>query len=139
DCSNSHHTVSRNLDEKHNRFNVFKYNAHHVHNANKNDKPYKLKSNKFADMTNHEFKSAYAGSNVKHHRMLWGSPKGNGTFMYEKVDTVPPSVDWRKKGAVTHVKDQGHCVSVRLLRPWDVSHVYIVAVNVRIANAFQKL
>ncbi|GMP33976.1 LOW QUALITY PROTEIN: hypothetical protein CsSME_00007056 [Camellia sinensis var. sinensis] len=109
DLYERHHTASRNLDEKHNRFNVFKYNAHHVHNANKNDKPYKLKLNKFADMTNHEFKSAYAGSNVKHHRMLWGSPKGNGTFMYEKVDTVPPSVDWRKKGAVTHVKDQGHC------------------------------
>ncbi|KAL7191812.1 hypothetical protein ACSBR2_023814 [Camellia fascicularis] len=104
----SHHTVSRSLDEKHNQFNVFKYNVHHVHNANK-DKPYKLMLNKFADMTNHKFKSAYASSNVKHHRMLWGSPKGSGTFMYEKVDMVPPSIDWRKKGAITRVKDQGQC------------------------------
>lgn len=73
------------------------------------DKPYKLKLNKFADMTNHEFRSTYAGSKVNHHRMFRGTPRGNGTFMYEKVNKVPSSVDWRKKGAVTDVKDQGRC------------------------------
>ncbi|XP_061351273.1 vignain-like [Gastrolobium bilobum] len=107
----SHHTVSRSLDDKHKRFNVFKANVMHVHDTNKMDKPYKLKLNKFADMTNHEFRSAYAGSKVNHHRMFKGTPRGNGTFMYEKVHRVPPSVDWRKKGAVTPVKDQGHCGS----------------------------
>lgn len=105
----SHHTVSNSLDEKHRRFNVFKHNVQHVHNFNKEDKPYKLKLNKFAGMTSHEFQSAYAGSKIKHHRMLRGSPLGNGSFIYEKVDKVPPSVDWRKKGAVTAVKNQGHC------------------------------
>ena len=105
----SHHTVSRSLGEKHKRFNVFKANVMHVHNTNKMDKPYKLKLNKFADMTNHEFRSTYAGSKVDHHRMFRGTPRGKGTFMYEKVDSVPASVDWRKKGAVTAVKDQGHC------------------------------
>ncbi|KHN07963.1 Vignain [Glycine soja] len=83
----------------------------HVHNTNKMDKPYKLKLNKFADMTNHEFRSTYAGSKVNHHRMFRDMPRGNGTFMYEKVGSVPASVDWRKKGAVTDVKDQGHCGS----------------------------
>ncbi|XP_028791793.1 vignain-like [Neltuma alba] len=107
----SHHTVSRSLNEKHRRFNVFKANAIHVHNTNKMDKPYKLKLNRFADMTNHEFQNAYAASKVNHHRMFRGTPRGNGTFMYEKVDRVPPSVDWRKKGAVTAVKDQGQCGS----------------------------
>ncbi|XP_027355741.1 vignain [Abrus precatorius] len=107
----SHHTVSRSLSDKHKRFNVFKTNVMHVHNTNKMDKPYKLKLNKFADMTNHEFRSTYAGSKVNHHRMFRGTPRGNGIFMYEKVGTVPPSVDWRKKGAVTAVKDQGQCGS----------------------------
>ncbi|TKY73587.1 Vignain protein [Spatholobus suberectus] len=107
----SHHTVSRSLGDKHKRFNVFKANVMHVHNTNIMDKPYKLKLNKFADMTNHEFRSTYAGSKVNHHRMFRGTPRGNGTFMYEKVGSVPPSVDWRKKGAVTDVKDQGKCGS----------------------------
>lgn len=105
----SHHTVSTSLGQKHLRFNVFKENVMHVHNTNKMDKPYKLKLNKFADMTNHEFSSTYAGSKVKHHRMLRGTPHGSGSFMYEKADTVPPSVDWRNKGTVTSVKDQGQC------------------------------
>lgn len=107
----SHHTISRNLDEKHKRFNVFKENVKYVHNFNKQDKPYKLKLNKFGDMTNHEFRSAYAGSKVKHHRMLRGTTRSNGTFMYENVVNIPPSIDWRKKGAVTGVKDQGQCGS----------------------------
>ncbi|KAL9375438.1 hypothetical protein Peur_032317 [Populus x canadensis] len=105
----SHHTVSTSLDEKHKRFNVFKENVMHVHKTNKMGKPYKLKLNKFADMTNHEFRSVYAGSKVKHHRMFRGTPRGNGSFMYGKVEKVPTSVDWRKKGAVTAVKDQGQC------------------------------
>lgn len=95
--------------EKQRRFNVFKANAFHVHETNKMDKPYKLKLNKFADMTNHEFKSKFAGSKIKHHRMLQGDRIGNKTFMYANVDSVPTSVDWRKKGAVTPVKDQGQC------------------------------
>ncbi|KAL7090892.1 hypothetical protein ACP275_12G070500 [Erythranthe tilingii] len=107
----SHHTVSKSLDDKHKRFNVFKANAHYVNNFNKKDMPYKLKLNKFADMTSHEFKSVYAGAKVKHHRTVQGNVRGNGTFMYENVRTVPPSVDWREKGSVTGVKDQGQCGS----------------------------
>ncbi|KZV36969.1 hypothetical protein F511_27706 [Dorcoceras hygrometricum] len=107
----SHHTVSRSIDEKNKRFNVFKANIHYVHNFNKKNKPYKLKLNKFADMTNHEFRSVYSGSKVRHHRMLQGSLRGNETFMYVNVQDVPPSVDWRKKGSVTGVKDQGQCGS----------------------------
>lgn len=105
----SHHTISRSLDEMHKRFNVFKENVMHVHNTNKMDKPYKLKLNSFADMTNHEFRSIYAGSKIKHHRMFRGTPHGSGSFMYERKDSVPASVDWRLKGAVTSVKNQRHC------------------------------
>ncbi|XP_030476319.2 vignain-like [Syzygium oleosum] len=107
----SHHTVSRSLEDKQKRFNVFKQNVMHVYWVNLQDKPYKLKLNKFADMTNHEFRSLYAGSKVGHHRMFRGVRCGSESFMYEEFTPVPPSVDWREKGAVTNVKDQGQCGS----------------------------
>lgn len=105
----SHHRVSTSLEEKQRRFNVFKANVQYVHNFNKKDKPYKLKLNKFADMTTHEFKSLYASSKIKHHRMLQGASRASPSFNYANVTDIPPSVDWRAKGAVTDVKDQGQC------------------------------
>lgn len=103
----SHHTVSRDLTDKQQRFNVFKANVHHIHKVNKMDRPYKLKLNQFADMTNHEFGNFY-GAKITHFRMLRGSRSNTG-FMHGKTDNLPASVDWRKKGAVTGVKNQGKC------------------------------
>ncbi|TYJ05992.1 hypothetical protein E1A91_A12G202200v1 [Gossypium mustelinum] len=117
----SHLMVSRSLDEKHKRFNVFKQNVKHVLHTNNDNKPYKLMLNKFADMTNHEFRNAYASSKIRHHRMFQGTPRGTSSFTYENVNNVPTSVDWRKKGAVTAVKDQGQCGSC-----WAFSSVVAV-------------
>lgn len=103
----SQHTVSRDLSEKRRRFNVFKANVLHVHKVNQMDKPYKLKLNKFADMTSHEFRNLYT-SKIKHHRMLRGSRPTTG-FMHENTENLPASVDWRAQGAVTDIKNQGNC------------------------------
>ncbi|XP_043726340.1 vignain-like [Telopea speciosissima] len=118
----SHHTVSRDLSEKPKRFNVFKENAKFIHEFNKKDHPYKLKLNKFGDLTNHEFRNFYASSKVKHHNMMRGSSRAaTGGFMYEDFDRSPASIDWREKGAVTPIKNQGQCGSC-----WTFSTVVAV-------------
>lgn len=104
----SHHTVSRDLEEKKKRFSVFKENLKHIHKVNQMDKPYKLKLNAYADMTNYEFLNSYGGSKVSHYRMLHGPRRSTG-FIHEKTEDFPSFVDWRKKGAVAPIKNQGRC------------------------------
>ena len=81
--------------------------------------------NKFADMTNHEFRSTYAGSKISHHRMLHGERIGNKSFMYANDDNIPASVDWRKKNAVTPVKDQGHCGNTFYIKLFTCLRTYL--------------
>lgn len=49
-----YHKVTEKSSE---RFNIFKNNVQHIHNHNQMDKSYKLKINRFADMTEEEVKS----------------------------------------------------------------------------------
>lgn len=103
----SNHTVSRDPVETEKRFPVFKQNVRYIHEANKRDRPYKLALNKFADMTREEFRKTYAGAKVN--RMRQERLKRSDGFMHEDTKNLPASVDWRQKGAVTAVKNQGRC------------------------------
>nr|XP_043636950.1 vignain-like [Erigeron canadensis] len=108
----AHHNMAEvSHEEKAQRFNVFKANVQHVHKSNKMNKAYTLKLNKFAAMTNHEFRNSYAGSKISHYRALQGPRKVNSTFMYQDAANLPPSVDWRTQNAVTPAKNQGKCGS----------------------------
>lgn len=105
----SHHGFARDLDfDKTQRFNVFKDNVKFIHEFNKQGHAYELALNKFGAMTKEEFRNTYAGSKIDHHRTLRGEHHGDG-FLYETVKDVPASVDWRQKGAVLPVKNQGPC------------------------------
>ncbi|URE39822.1 hypothetical protein MUK42_15728 [Musa troglodytarum] len=107
----SHHGVSRSVDEKRIRFDIFKENAQYVFASNKKAKPYKLSLNKFGDMAREEFKRTYAGTRIRRRSTLRGSASLKGCFLYKNVTNVTPTVDWRQKGAVTVIKDQGKCGS----------------------------
>ncbi|KAK1284939.1 hypothetical protein QJS10_CPB20g01987 [Acorus calamus] len=94
--------------EKERRFNIFSDNINFIESFNREGKhPYKLGVNEFADMTNEEFRAARNG--------FRRSPKktvvevSHDRFKYANVTAVPPSMDWRKRGAVTPIKDQGQC------------------------------
>ncbi|KAF9591101.1 hypothetical protein IFM89_001445 [Coptis chinensis] len=98
--------VYKDSDEKEMRFQIFKTNVEYIDTFNKvGDRTYVLSVNGFADQTNEEFIASRNGYKNSPERM------SGTTFRYEKVTAVPSSMDWRKKGAVTPIKDQGQCGS----------------------------
>ncbi|CAL5342719.1 unnamed protein product [Camellia sinensis] len=95
--------VYKDTAEKEERFKIFKANVEMIDSFNKaSNKPYKLGVNQFADLTNEEFKLR---NRFKSHVCT----VAKRLFKYENVTAVPATMDWRKKGAVTPVKDQGQC------------------------------
>nr|AAT34987.1 putative cysteine protease [Gossypium hirsutum] len=94
-------------DHKNKRFNVFKENVERIEEFN-DGKTFKLAINQFADLTNEEFRASYNG--FKGPMVLSSQITKPTPFRYENVSSaLPVSVDWRKKGAVTPVKNQGQC------------------------------
>jgi cathepsin L len=90
------------------RFDIFKNNLAFVdaHNAD-NSHSYTLAMNKFGDLTASEFARLYTGLKV--------DASSKGKFAVDGSDinfgALPASFDWRTKGAVTAIKDQGQCGS----------------------------
>jgi len=98
--------VYNDINEKEKHFKIFQKNVAYIESSNKDaNKPYKLSVNRFADLTNEEFKASRTGfkGNV--------DSRMTSSFKYENVTIVPATLDWRTKGAVTPMKDQGDCGS----------------------------
>ncbi|KAL7127913.1 hypothetical protein ABFS83_14G281700 [Erythranthe nasuta] len=97
------------LEEKLHRFEIFKDNLKHIDEKNKASTNYWLGLNEFADLSHDEFKKMYLGFKVDDEM-----PKRKDSpeeFKYRDFEALPKSVDWRKKGAVAAIKNQGSCGS----------------------------
>ena len=65
-----------------------------------------MKMNKFGDLTNEEFTAMMNG-----YKRPLGHVRRGAKYVMNPPDPLPDTVDWREKGAVTPVKDQGQCGS----------------------------
>lgn len=99
-----HGKVYRSATEKEKRFESFRKNLMYVMERHRNGSVgHTVGLNKFADLSNQEFREVYL-SKIK-------KPRKNRVRSDGEDETceAPQSLDWRKKGAVTGVKDQGSC------------------------------
>lgn len=94
--------------EKAERFKIFKENVDFIESFN-NDAThsYQLAINQFADITSEEFQSMVG----RHNLSFLPKTSNLQPFSYESEISSPDSWNWREKGAVTAVKDQGRCGS----------------------------
>ncbi|KAK6139003.1 hypothetical protein DH2020_027255 [Rehmannia glutinosa] len=105
------HAKSYNaLGEKEKRFEIFKDNLRYVDEQNAlANRTYKLGLSRFADLTNDEYRKTYLGTRPDAKRRF--SKVKSDRYEPKVGDSLPESVDWREKGAVAPVKDQGSCGS----------------------------
>ncbi|XP_045804220.1 cysteine proteinase RD21A-like isoform X2 [Trifolium pratense] len=100
------------LGEKDKRFEIFKDNLNFIDEHNGLNLSYKLGLNRFADLTNEEFRAKFLGTKMDpNRRMKKVGGSRNNRYAPRVGDKLPESVDWRKEGAVVGVKDQGGCGS----------------------------
>ena len=91
--------------EKEYRFKVFSQNMEEVIKTNSANLSYKFGVNRFSDLSKEEFKAKYLG-----YRADLTKPEVP-SIPASAILNAPDSIDWRTKGAVTYVKDQGQCGS----------------------------
>lgn len=115
-----HGKVYNALGEKEKRFEIFKDNLRFIDEHNSQDRTYKLGLNRFADLTNEEYRSTYLGTKIG------GKKKVSQRYAPRVGQKLPDSVDWRKEGAVAEVKDQGSCGEFPLLTYFSIFIFYLI-------------
>lgn len=97
------------IGEKEKRFEIFKDNLKFIDEHNSVRRTYKVGLNRFADLTNDEYREKHLGAKMDRSRRLLS--KKSERYVFQSGDELADSVDWVKKGAVAPVKDQGSCGS----------------------------
>jgi len=98
------HNKTYGNDEEHDRrFQIFQRNHKFIVNFPK-DRGFEVGHNEFSDLTNEEFRARFNGLRIN-------KVPGEFSPRLSLKFKVPQEWDWRSKGAVTAIKNQGHCGS----------------------------
>jgi len=97
--------VYANAAEEQSRLEIFSYHLDFVNSWDANAKGFSVAINSFADLSLEEFSSIYNGMNITREYDVSVHSKPSS------VQTTGSIVDWRTKGAVTAIKNQGQCGS----------------------------
>jgi C1A family cysteine protease len=103
----------QSMEEEMKRIDIFYQHLNMIEKHNRGQHSYQMGVNQFTDLTPQEFKQTLGLGKP------WGKklerPNTLGRIAHwlsrENQDTLPASVDWRTKGVVTPVKNQGQCGS----------------------------
>jgi C1A family cysteine protease len=87
------------------RYGIFKTNLDTINAHNAKNLPWTMALNEFADLTWSEFKATHVG----YRQPTVNVPRE--TVNLTGIVSVPDTIDWVTKGAVTGVKNQGQCGS----------------------------
>lgn len=105
DFVTTHGRQYESKEERDRGFEIFTENMKFIEETNAKEFSYKLGVTAFTDLTFEEFRAQYIGGFVS-------MPLENSTkFEHPAGFVEEDSVDWTTKGAVTPVKNQGHCGS----------------------------
>lgn len=96
------------MEETRYRQAIWEANVQRVEAHNAAPSTWRMAVNKFADLTPAEFQALYVTGGFTHSAFGHSDPIH---FTWRKNSSLPASVDWTTKGAVTPVKNQGQCGS----------------------------
>jgi len=88
------------------RLSVYRNNLAFIENHNRQNLGFSVAINQFGDLTVKEFASIYNGMRINATNIVQGD-----VYVHDPKISLADTVDWRTKGVVTGVKNQGQCGS----------------------------
>jgi len=119
------------IGEQERKYQTFKDNLDFIKNFNSTEKGFTVGINEFTDMTNEEFRAVYGrGINITR------KPAPLPPSTLKSTSTAPTAWDWRTRGAITPVKNQGQCGSCwsfsatgAIEAAWFIKHNQLISLS----------